>query len=123
MMIFYTLGKIVIIVFAVVVHECAHGFVAYRLGDNTAKSLGRLTLNPLKHVDPVGTIIVPGTIFLLRFFAAVVDVDFRVSSAVSTLRPMGNMYLSPPSTGPFLTWYRTTVFPPITMFMGETASW
>ena len=47
------------ILLAVVLHEVAHGFVAYRLGDPTAAIRGRLTLNPLKHVDPIGTIIVP----------------------------------------------------------------
>lgn len=44
------------ILLALTVHEFAHGYVAYRLGDPTAKSMGRLTLNPLKHLDPLGTI-------------------------------------------------------------------
>ena len=44
------------ILIAVTFHELAHGYVAYRLGDPTAKMLGRLTLNPLKHLDPVGTL-------------------------------------------------------------------
>lgn len=44
------------ILLALTVHEFAHGYVAYRLGDPTAKSLGRLTLNPLKHLDPIGTL-------------------------------------------------------------------
>jgi Zn-dependent protease len=44
---------------AIVVHEAAHGFVAYRLGDPTAKSQGRITLNPLKHIDPFGTVLLP----------------------------------------------------------------
>ena len=47
------------VVFAITVHEVAHGWVANRLGDATAKSRGRLTLNPLKHIDPVGTVILP----------------------------------------------------------------
>ncbi|MBQ7225267.1 MAG: site-2 protease family protein [Clostridia bacterium] len=45
-----------IILFALTFHECAHGFAAYKLGDPTAKYMGRLTLNPLKHLDPIGTI-------------------------------------------------------------------
>lgn len=49
----------VIFIFAVVIHEYAHGWVAYRLGDPTAKLLGRLTLNPIRHIDPVGTILLP----------------------------------------------------------------
>ncbi len=51
---------------AVILHECAHGWVAWRLGDSTAKVAGRLTLNPLKHVDPLGTVILPVLLFLLR---------------------------------------------------------
>ena len=49
---------------AMSVHEFAHGWVAFRLGDNTAKSMGRLTLNPLAHIDPFGTVILPLLIFL-----------------------------------------------------------
>ena len=52
---------------AIVLHEVAHGFMALRLGDPTAKSRGRLTLNPLAHVDPVGTILIPVMIALFRF--------------------------------------------------------
>ncbi len=44
------------ILLALTIHECAHGYVAYKLGDPTAKLLGRVTLNPLKHLDPIGTI-------------------------------------------------------------------
>lgn len=47
------------VLFAVVLHEVAHGWLANRLGDPTAARLGRLTLNPLSHVDPVGTVIIP----------------------------------------------------------------
>ena len=56
----------VILFFAVVVHEYAHGWAAYKLGDPTAKLAGRLTLNPLMHVDPVGTIFLPGVLIALR---------------------------------------------------------
>ena len=47
------------VMFAVTVHEAAHGYIANRLGDPTARLLGRVTLNPLRHIDPVGTIIIP----------------------------------------------------------------
>jgi Zn-dependent protease len=47
------------VLFAVTVHEVAHGWVASKFGDNTAKRLGRLTLNPIKHIDMMGTIIIP----------------------------------------------------------------
>ncbi|MCF6250034.1 MAG: site-2 protease family protein [Methylococcaceae bacterium] len=52
------------VIFAITVHEVAHGWVAKKYGDNTASMLGRLTLNPLKHVDILGTIIVPGLLLL-----------------------------------------------------------
>lgn len=51
--------SLVILIFSVIVHEVAHGFMADRLGDPTARLAGRLTLNPIKHIDPVGSIIVP----------------------------------------------------------------
>ena len=57
----------VILFSAVVLHEYAHGWVAYKLGDPTAKLAGRLTLNPVMHVDPVGTIFLPGVLIALRF--------------------------------------------------------
>lgn len=51
---------------ALVVHEYAHGFVAHKLGDNTAKFMGRLTFNPLAHIDPFGTIILPLMLIISR---------------------------------------------------------
>jgi len=56
---------------AIILHEISHGYVAYLLGDQTAKRAGRLSLNPIKHVDLVGTIILPATMLLLsggRYF-------------------------------------------------------
>lgn len=52
-------------VFAIVLHEVAHGWVAHRLGDPTAKMLGRLTLNPLSHIDLFGTVLMPLMLFVL----------------------------------------------------------
>jgi Zn-dependent protease len=52
------------VIFAITVHEVAHGWVAKKYGDNTAFMLGRLTLNPIKHIDLVGTIILPGLLLL-----------------------------------------------------------
>lgn len=51
--------QVLVLVFSVVFHEVAHGWVAWKLGDPTAREQGRLTLNPLPHVDPVGSVIVP----------------------------------------------------------------
>jgi Zn-dependent protease len=52
------------VIFAITVHEVAHGWVAKKYGDNTASALGRLTLNPIKHIDWLGTIIIPGLLLL-----------------------------------------------------------
>jgi len=49
---------------AITFHEAAHAFVAYKLGDNTAWQLGRVSFNPLKHIDPFGTVILPGVLLL-----------------------------------------------------------
>jgi Zn-dependent protease len=57
---------IVPILFAITFHEAAHAFAAWRLGDDTAHRLGRVTFNPLKHVDPFGTILVPALLFLSK---------------------------------------------------------
>ena len=50
---------IIVLIMSVVVHEFAHGYTAYLLGDNTARQSGRLTLNPLKHLDPFGSVVLP----------------------------------------------------------------
>ena len=51
--------QIVVLLFAVSFHESAHGFVAMKCGDNTARDLGRITMNPLKHLDPIGSLLFP----------------------------------------------------------------
>ena len=58
--IFQAAALIVPLIFAIVFHEVAHGWVARALGDPTAHEMKRLSLNPLRHVDPMGTIILPG---------------------------------------------------------------
>src|SRR5215471_2045591 len=70
------------VIIAITFHEAAHGFVAYLLGDDTAWRLGRVSFNPLKHVDPFGTIVLPGVLLLLRSpfifgYAKPVPINFR----------------------------------------------
>ncbi|MEW6168007.1 MAG: site-2 protease family protein [Pseudomonadota bacterium] len=69
------------VLFAITVHEASHGYVARAFGDPTADSQGRLTLNPLRHIDPVGTVIVPILLLVLGGFlfgwAKPVPVDMR----------------------------------------------
>jgi len=67
---------------AITFHEAAHGFVAWRLGDDTAWQLGRVSFNPLKHIDPFGTVILPGVLLMahspfLFGYAKPVPVNFR----------------------------------------------
>jgi Zn-dependent protease len=70
------------VIIAITFHEAAHGFVAHRLGDDTAWRMGRVTFNPLKHVDLFGTILMPAFLLLIRApflfgYAKPVPVDFR----------------------------------------------
>ena len=61
----YAVVSIIVIIISLSVHEAAHAFVAYRCGDSTAKDQGRLTLNPLAHIDPIGTVLLPFVLSLL----------------------------------------------------------
>jgi Zn-dependent protease len=70
------------LLFAITLHEAAHGFVAHRLGDNTAWELGRVSFNPLRHIDPFGTVLLPAMLLLshspfLFGYARPVPVNFR----------------------------------------------
>jgi len=93
------------IIFAVTFHEAAHGFVAYRFGDDTAARAGRLTLNPLSHVDPFGTVLLPAILFVssgfLFGYAKPVPVNFgrlrhprRDSVLVALAGPLTNVLLA-----------------------------
>lgn len=79
----YTISTWVIpAILAITLHEAAHGFVALRFGDKTAWQLGRVTLNPFKHIDPFGTILMPGLLIFLHApflfgYAKPVPVNFR----------------------------------------------
>ena len=54
------------IVFAITLHEAAHAYAAKYFGDNTAYSMGRMSLNPMKHIDPIGTLLIPIVLFFLQ---------------------------------------------------------
>jgi Zn-dependent protease len=67
--IFYTIAIWAVpVLFAITLHEAAHGWVANKLGDPTARQLGRITMNPIKHIDPVGTIAIPLVLVMLSGF-------------------------------------------------------
>ena len=57
--------SIIPVLLAITVHEAAHGYAAKHFGDKTAYFLGRITLNPIKHIDPIGTVVIPGMLLLL----------------------------------------------------------
>ena len=69
---FSLIQKIIIwgipVIFAITLHEVAHGWVAMKLGDRTAQMMGRLTLNPIKHIDPIGTLLIPGVLLMAGGF-------------------------------------------------------
>ena len=103
----YTLTTWVIpLLLCVILHEIAHGYVAMKLGDKTAWLMGRLTLNPTKHIDPVGSILVPGLLLLsgskmLFGWAKPVPVDFnrlhhpkRDMGLVALAGPVANVLLA-----------------------------
>ena len=70
------------VLIAITFHEAAHGYIALLFGDDTAKKQGRLSLNPIRHIDPIGTILLPGMLLLMKApflfgYAKPVPVDFR----------------------------------------------
>lgn len=76
------LAWVVPLVLAVTLHEAAHGWMALRFGDRTAKQLGRVTFNPFKHIDRFGTVVLPGLLWIVNApflfgYAKPVPVDFR----------------------------------------------
>ena len=95
------------IFFAVPLHEASHGWVAWKLGDNTAYHMGRVTFNPIKHIDPFGTIILPGMLLIISGgtatfgYAKPVPVNFwnlrrwrRDTVLVATAGPASNLILA-----------------------------
>jgi Zn-dependent protease len=94
-----TIISIICFIPAIVIHEVAHGFVAHRLGDPTAKRAGRITLNPLKHVDPFGTVILPAVLVLGSMATGGVSPIFGYAKPV----PYNPRYFKNIRVGEFLT--------------------
>ncbi|MBO7238307.1 MAG: site-2 protease family protein [Elusimicrobiaceae bacterium] len=88
-----------ILFFSIVLHEFAHGYVAYRLGDDTAYVLGRLTLNPLKHIDLIGTFLVPALCIIsgLPVFGWAKPVPVNARRLASPFKDMGKVALAGPT--------------------------
>ena len=97
---------VVPVLLAITVHEVSHGWIARKLGDNTAFMLGRLTLNPLKHVDPMGTIVIPGLLLLMQAgfifgYAKPVPINWknlrqpkRDMALVAVAGPVSNLFMA-----------------------------
>jgi Zn-dependent protease len=114
------------LVTAITFHEAAHGFVAHRLGDNTAFALGRVSFNPLKHIDPFGTLILPALLLLshspfLFGYAKPVPVNFR-----ALLNPRIDMVwvaLAGPATNIALALVAALAFHIVTYLPPNAAQW
>jgi Zn-dependent protease len=92
---------IIPVLLAITVHEAAHGWMASQLGDKTAKMLGRITLNPLKHIDPVGTIFVPLLTYVLippYAFGAAKPVPVDIRNLRQPRKDMGIVALAGPGS-------------------------
>ena len=91
----HTINQILVyavpLIFAITLHEAAHGWMASRYGDHTAKMLGRVSANPLVHIDPVGTILVPGLLLLGSSLTGMGGVLFGWAKPV----PVTTRYLTP----------------------------
>jgi len=113
------------VLLAIILHEVAHGWVADKLGDNTARFMGRLTLNPIKHIDPIGTILIPivllvvGSPFLFGY-AKPVPVNF--GKLHNPKRDMIWVALAGPATNLVLAFISVAVLA-VTVNMFAAATW
>jgi len=123
----YTLSVWVIpLVIAITFHEAAHGFVAYRYGDDTAWKLGRVSINPIRHIDPFGTLLLPAMLLFanapfLFGYAKPVPVNFR---ALSNLRlGMIMVALAGPATNILLALIAAAGFHLLPLVPADYAQW
>jgi Zn-dependent protease len=114
------------LVIAITFHEAAHGFVAHRLGDNTAYELGRVSFNPLRHIDPFGTLVMPAILLLshspfLFGYAKPVPVNFRALR--SPRIGMVLVALAGPATNIVLALAAAAAFHALAFAPADTAQW
>jgi len=123
----YTLSVWVLpLVIAITFHEAAHGFVAHRLGDDTAYNLGRVSFNPLRHIDPFGTLIMPAILLMahspfLFGYAKPVPVNFRGLRNPRT--DMVLVALAGPATNIALALVAAAAFHGIGLFPDNATQW
>ncbi|MBI4185206.1 MAG: site-2 protease family protein [Proteobacteria bacterium] len=114
------------VLLAVTFHEAAHGFAAWRLGDPTAYRRGRVTINPLRHVDPFGTILLPGLLLLLGSpflfgYAKPVPVDYR--NLANPRRDMMWIAAAGPAVNVALAYVSALVFHLVPLLPGPFGGW
>ena len=114
------------LVIAITFHEAAHGFVAHRLGDNTAYDLGRVSFNPLRHIDPFGTLMMPAILLMahspfLFGYAKPVPVNFRALR--SPRIDMVLVALAGPATNIALALLAAAAFHAVGYLPANTARW
>src|SRR5512142_56274 len=114
------------LVIAITFHEAAHGFVAHRLGDNTAWQLGRVSFNPIRHIDPFGTLIMPAMLLMahspfLFGYAKPVPVNFRALRNPRT--DMVWVALAGPATNIALALFAAAAFHVLDYVPQNTAHW
>ncbi|PLZ02745.1 site-2 protease family protein [Burkholderia sp. WAC0059] len=98
------------VIFAITLHEAAHGFVASKLGDNTARMLGRVSFNPMRHIDPMGTLVMPLILYVATHGAFVFGYAKPVPIAFDNLRNprWGSMWVS--AAGPLCNFVQALVW-------------
>jgi Zn-dependent protease len=114
------------LLFAITFHEAAHGFAAHRLGDDTAYQLGRVSFNPLRHIDPFGTIILPAMLLLshspfLFGYAKPVPVNFK--NLHNPRLDMVWVALAGPATNIILALIAALAFHALPLAPADTAQW
>src|SRR5271166_1483888 len=121
-MIYVASTWVIPVILAITLHEAAHAFVARFLGDDTASRLGRVSLNPLKHIDPVGTILLPGILLLARspfLFGYAKPVPVNFSALRNPRRDMVWVAAAGPAMNIALATVAAPGFPPRWIFANE----
>ncbi len=114
------------VLFAITLHEAAHAFVAYRCGDTTAKMFGRLSLNPIRHVDPIGTLVLPLLIGVLTQFNFVIGyakpVPINANQLKNPRRDMALVALAGPTSNLLMALFWAGCFKIATLFHPESST-